>query len=270
MDKIYTKLLNNITLSKDEIKLLENKFIYFILNNKTNNIINNLIHLYSIRYLNIEGSPSSNKIILLCFDFVNEINKKYNKNYLIEFSNKKFTNIHAFVKINELPHTITLNTFTFLRDYKLTKILPHLNIKMVSFFLIYTILHEFGHCMQDEYTLCHNNQITDTYFKEHIVMLVDRKFYFKNHQFFTIEQESDIFALNEVRNFYSIYFKEDNEFENNMLNKYYSVYIKPYIDRDNFLKEFDEIYSMVEKEFPELIKDNKKIISDNKIKKLNK
>ena len=270
MDKIYNKLLNNITLSKEEIKLLENKFIYFILNNKTNNIINNLIHLYTIKYLNIEDSPSTNKIILISYDLVNELNKKFNKNYLIEFSNKKLTNIHACVKINELPHTITLNVFTFLRDYKLTKLIPNLNTKMVSFFLIYTILHEFGHCMQDEYTLNHNNEITDIYFKEHIVMLVDRKFYYKNHQFFTIEQESDIFALNEVINFYNMYFFKDIEFENSMLNRYYSIYIKPYIDRDNFLVEFNEIYNMIEKEFPELIKDNKKIISDNKIKKLNK
>lgn len=268
MSSLYNKLLNNIDLSKEEIKLLENKFVYFILNKKTDNIINNLIHLYSIKYLSIEDSSNINKIILMCYDLVNELNKKYNKNYLIEFSNKKLTNIHACVKVNELPHTITLNTFTFLRDYKLTKLLPHLIPKMVSFFLIYTILHEYGHCMQDEYILNHNNDITDVYFKEHIVMLIDRKFYYKNHQFFTIEQESDIFALNEIVNFYSMYFKKDDEFENNMLNKYYNVYLKPYIDRDKFLVEFNEIYNMVEEELPEIIKDNKKIIEDNKQKKL--
>ena len=180
--------------------------------------------------------------------------------------------MHAFVKLICSDNVLRVNVFTFLRDYKLCKIIPHYKIKTVSFFMIFTILHEYTHLLQNHYLIKHDDEKTELFIKENIIMKYFRKFYMKNHEYFNFEEEANIFALSTVLDYFANYFTYDDEFQNEMVNKYYCAYIVPFQNKEEFNEAFNKLYNYLENEYPEgiteFIKEVEEFKSDKTIPKV--
>jgi len=217
--KIYNKILNNESLTNKEIELFESVYSYLILNEI--DIDNEILHKYCKTYIKTEEYSYIDRMILLCKDLLNTLNKEYNKNYKLKFFNKRSFNSSGYIIFTEKENIIYININYFTKMYKESKKLPYKPIKTMVFNKIFSILHEFKHLLQKEYISNNDNKITENFIEEEYIKTYNYKFYLKNHNYFKTEREANLFAYENILKYFEMYFDKDIIFEKEMKEKYY-------------------------------------------------
>ena len=187
-----TNKIISIDLNKEEKQLFERVYSHLILNEIA--IDNEILHKYCKTYIKTEEYSYIDRMILLCKDLLNTLNKKYNKNYKLKFFNKRSFNSSGYIIFTEKENIIYININYFIKMYKESKKLPYKPIKTMVFNKIFSILHEFKHLLQKEYISNNDNKITENFIEEEYIKTYNYKFYLKNHNYFKTEREANLFA----------------------------------------------------------------------------
>ena len=199
-------------------------------------------------------------------DVLNDLNKKYNKNYKIKLTsgetvaNTNWTDIDKIGKI--------LIGVEFLNDLK-ADLKKNFNLDKVIVNGIFIILHEYKHLLQMNDLFNDDNPNNNKYIKEFFLLGVYRNFYDYYHDYFMIEKEANEFGYNNIfeylhkyTNFskfdvevfiadrYNIYLNENKKFLKlyKLLIKYFELNNKIKIKRvDNFYNELYKIKENIKK-----------------------
>ena len=155
---------------------------------------NKWFNKYSNDYLqNRISKISINNLFLIMQDVLNDLNKKYNKNYKIGFSNSDDI---AYVSWTDKENRwkIMIGQI-FIDDFK-KWLKSEKSIEETISYTIFIILHEFKHLLQIDDYFINNTVGSSKYIKE--VFMIDQTngFYNKYHDNFITEKEANVFAYN--------------------------------------------------------------------------
>ena len=272
-NKLLNKIVNMYNILLEKLKYnklnLKERYIYEYVNEYLINLgffcPNDLFEKYCSTYLNnISGFNTMDKIILLMQHILNEFNIKYNMDAFLSFNDDE--NCIAWMDFSENENVINVN---------LEKVNELISIKQaVSNYeellsvCLFTILHEFNHLLQKNYMLKNNDNKKAGYVNDLFVINLS-KLYDKYHNYFQIENESNLFGINNIMPLVSKSFKKKVD-ENEILEYINDLFV--YYDKSlekRFLIKYKLSLSYLKfletfKLEPEAIKHLKKIFNDKK------
>ena len=194
IDNIYKNLLNNSNqnqLTRKENNLLLDISARYIINNIA--VDDRKLMEYIFNYLLDNRQYKPEEIVLYLNYFRCFLNDYHNKEIEFNFKNSLHCNYEFGIPIKIKIKEMMVNACAFrklLHQEKLSEGSYNHHL-MINNFLV---VHEYAHALQQDYINRNNNDITENYKIESIIMKKEPNFYQKYHDSFDTEIEADDYA----------------------------------------------------------------------------
>jgi len=229
LDKIYNMykiLLDKLKYNKlncKEMYIYEHVMAYLIISGNFKN--NELFEKYVSTYLTkINRFNFNSRLFIIMQDIVNKLNKEYNKDCSLIFSEQDSLACTNWI-IKEYKYKISLNAEKYYDSYTLKQI-DDIDLLKTFSYHIFIILHEYRHLLQNEYMRNHDDNLSKIYKFELFLIIMQNKFYSKNHNSYYIEKEANNFAYDNFYKYIKNYFSDkwiDESYLKEFINEVFCV-----------------------------------------------
>lgn len=201
LDEIYNYLnqkVKNDNLNKIEHELFIKLTSRYIINNIP--VDDDLLNAYTYKYVLKNPNYIPEEIVFLINSFRIFLNTYFNKKIKFKFKNLFHIDYEFGTPINKKNDHFLVNVCAF------KKLIHSKNFSKIDYnnhltYITYILIHEYAHVLQQDYIVRNDNDITENYKLEYLIMKNNPNIYEKYHDYFDIEYEADLYAKQ-----YIIYF----------------------------------------------------------------